>query len=425
MQIPSMPAKKKPHPIPRMIYGPRIFGWFVLLWIFLSVLEKPIPLGLGAWLLLNTLVWPHVAWLLASRPLFTKSPMVAVYRNQYVDSFLYGFWSAAMKFDPWITVLLLSASVMNTLAIGGLKQFWKGTVCFVIGTLVCGLFIDWSFSMNTNPITMALTGGMMIAYSGCISYVAYKQALTNADNRRKMKLASITDSLTGVSNRRYLEQSIQADIERVLEAYNATVPLPASPQPSQIDLGFIMVDMDDFKRINDRYGHSAGDQVLLQVVKVFEDTIRKGDTIVRWGGEEFLIVVRDVAREALEPLAEKIRAAVAGHEFNLGGGVKKYLTCSIGFAPYPFVPREMDELKWERVVDIADDALYAAKQAGKNAWVGVVPPVSAEHVDSESEVKVANLAKSKPSWLRASTLMQREPLRQMARKGAMSPVYST
>lgn len=393
---------KKPHPIPRLIYGPRTFGWFMMLWILLSALERPLSWGMGTWLIATTLVWPHLAYLISTRSWLSSSTMGAVYRNQWMDCVFYGFWIAAVKFDPWVTVLLVSASGMNTLGVGGPKQFFRGTVFLVAGVLTGGALLGWSFNPDTGLATIVLSGSMIVVYSGCVAYLTYRQARVNAVNRRTIKAASVTDSLTGVNNRRFLEQSMEADIEQMLEAHSLYERDLIAAKPAPNDLGFIMVDLDHFKRINDEHGHLAGDLALKQLADVFRNTLRKADTIVRWGGEEFLIIARYVDRASLPMVAEKIRQAVADHEYTLPDGSPLHMTCSIGFAPYPFVRRGDVELGWEKVVNIADEGLYLAKQQGRNAWVGVVPPLSDDQAVNTNETLLKELMKSRPDWVYAS-----------------------
>lgn len=183
---------------------------------------------------------------------------------------------------------------------------------------------------------------------------------------------TITDPLTGLKNRRYLNDHIEQDVaaarRHCRDPQNGQTDHALQPQ-----LLFLMVDVDRFKEINDTYGHAAGDRVLVQLCEILRATVRESDTPVRWGGEEFLIVARFAPPEAGPQFAERIRAAVAAHPFDLGDGRVLHRTCSIGFAGYPFIPGEPDRLNWEQVVTLADECLYAAKRHGRNAWVGVAP----------------------------------------------------
>ncbi|HEX6098641.1 MAG TPA: two-component regulator propeller domain-containing protein [Thermoanaerobaculia bacterium] len=164
--------------------------------------------------------------------------------------------------------------------------------------------------------------------------------------------ASLTDPLTGLRNRRFLEQTIDADLEI------------SSRGGVERDLVILMVDLDHFKSVNDRYGHAAGDAVLVELARLLQRTFRASDHVVRWGGEEFLIVARFIDGARAPELAEKLRAAVAEHPFELPDGTILRRTCSIGVAVWPMAP----PVTWERAVDLADAALYEAKRAGRDRW---------------------------------------------------------
>lgn len=187
---------------------------------------------------------------------------------------------------------------------------------------------------------------------------------------RRLEEYSVTDPLTGLKNRRFLAQNIPRDVEFVTEQYNLWLRQPHS-RPQNHDLVFILVDVDHFKAINDDYGHAAGDRFLEQLAVLLQKALRESDYLVRWGGEEFLIVARATGwREAAE-LVERVRVAVARHPFQLGPDLVLQKTCSFGFAAFPFYPLHPGVLNWEQVVDRADQALYVAKRAGRNTWVGV------------------------------------------------------
>ncbi len=190
---------------------------------------------------------------------------------------------------------------------------------------------------------------------------------------RKLKEASLTDSLTGLKNRRYLYEHIDNEIawidRRVAEA--ASDRDDVNGRVDEISLFFMMIDLDGFKKINDNYGHNAGDRALLQVRDILIHCCRSSDMVIRWGGDEFLILGRSSGRNATERLAERLRTELSAHSFTLGKGKTGQLSGSIGFALYPFVSLVPGLLHWESVVGIADQAAYLAKENQRNAWVGI------------------------------------------------------
>ncbi|WP_374581953.1 two-component regulator propeller domain-containing protein [Pseudoduganella sp.] len=194
--------------------------------------------------------------------------------------------------------------------------------------------------------------------------VAERTAALEAASRR-LEQASLTDPLTGLHNRRYLEQTIQADFDLAARRHRSVPPEPHA------DLVLFMLDLDHFKRVNDEYGHAAGDAVLQQTAAVLRACMRSADHIVRWGGEEFLLLARFIERSDAPALAEKIRCAIAAHHFTIPGGQVLRKTVSIGFAAFPGMPGRPSALTPEALQRVADAALYAAKHTWRDAWVGV------------------------------------------------------
>ena len=187
----------------------------------------------------------------------------------------------------------------------------------------------------------------------------------------QLEAISLSDPLTGLSNRRYLQKIMPMDIAKVQREYNAKFSKEPRKKPTP-DLTFFILDVDHFKSVNDVYGHNAGDQLLIQLSELLTHVCRESDCVVRWGGEEFLVVSRFADRDDAPLMAERIRNAIAQHTFKLPDGSDLKKTCSIGFACFPFIREAPAALTWEQVVDVADHALYAAKKSGRNRSVGLI-----------------------------------------------------
>jgi len=123
-----------------------------------------------------------------------------------------------------------------------------------------------------------------------------------------------------------------------------------------------LLDIDHFKKVNDRYGHDAGDLVLQQFSEVVTQTIRAGDFVFRYGGEEFLCIVTSVGLELAENVAKKIRIAIEDHSFSLKDNQTISVTTSIGLAVFDGHP------DYSRLITNADQALYQAKEEGRNRY---------------------------------------------------------
>lgn len=187
---------------------------------------------------------------------------------------------------------------------------------------------------------------------------------------QKLEQASVTDPLTGLHNRRYLTQQLPTDVSLCIRTYRKWLE-NKGPQPVESDCLFLLVDIDHFKAVNDTYGHSAGDKVLEDLSDTLRTVMRDSDYLVRWGGEEFLLVARFCRREDGPLLAERVRKAVEDARFTLENGEVLSKTCSVGYASFPFYTTLPEQLSWEQVIDTADRALYTAKRAGRNCWVGL------------------------------------------------------
>jgi diguanylate cyclase (GGDEF)-like protein len=162
------------------------------------------------------------------------------------------------------------------------------------------------------------------------------ETLALALQRKSVALeeSSLTDPLTGLRNRRFLTQHIEADAALAVREYESHFKYGAKLR-EDAGLIFFLFDIDCFKHVNDRYGHAAGDAVIREMsarlVRVFRDT----DYLIRWGGEEFLVVARATPRSHAADLAERARAAVADQAFQLDDGRFLSKTCSIGFCCFP------------------------------------------------------------------------------------------
>jgi diguanylate cyclase (GGDEF)-like protein len=180
--------------------------------------------------------------------------------------------------------------------------------------------------------------------------------------------ASLTDPLTGLRNRRYFSAAIEADVGQALRSHTD------NHDPRTRDLVFYLIDADNFKDVNDRYGHDVGDKVLVEMARRLSSSIRHSDVLVRWGGEEFLIVSRYTDRREAELLAQRVLSAVADTPFSLGeAGGTIYRTCSLGWASFPWFVENPRAVLYEEVLTLADRALHRAKESGKNCAVGMLP----------------------------------------------------
>jgi len=161
-----------------------------------------------------------------------------------------------------------------------------------------------------------------------------------------LRESNLRDAMTGLHNRRFLEEYVETIV--------------ATSQRRKAQISILMLDLDYFKMVNDNHGHDAGDAVLKALAKVLAQSVRSSDLVIRYGGEEFLIILQDTAEESADAVAEKIRASVEALKVQVGGTTLQK-TISIGISDFP----KDSETFWQ-AVKYADVALYRAKEEGRN-----------------------------------------------------------
>jgi diguanylate cyclase (GGDEF)-like protein len=201
--------------------------------------------------------------------------------------------------------------------------------------------------------------------------------------------ASMTDPLTGIRNRRFFSATIEGDIARTLRAY------AEGHDQSTRDLVFYLIDADNFKEVNDLYGHDAGDRVLVEMSQRISCAMRNSDVLIRWGGEEFLIVSRYTDRKDAHILASRVIKAIRGKPFPVISGREIRRTCSIGWAAFPWLKDGAGTMGYEEVLNLADRRLRQAKGDGKDQAIGMIPSLEGRELVSKRSTNSELLPQSK------------------------------
>ena len=215
-----------------------------------------------------------------------------------------------------------------------------------------------------------------------------------------LKEAVMKDPLTGLMNRRYMFDIEERKIMRFIESRDRKIHLMDNRnllEKNDFVYGVIMMDIDHFKRVNDLYGHDAGDMVLKGVAEIMQDSVRADDILIRWGGEEFLIVLKNIPIKKMFEVAKKIRKAIEKHPFRMQSGTTLWITVSMGVVFLPFFAGEPKLMTFENIITLADLALYHSKHQGRDMATFVVPgenvPKNPEEVSgmlSSSEFAAVN-----------------------------------
>ncbi|NPA60324.1 MAG: GGDEF domain-containing protein, partial [Epsilonproteobacteria bacterium] len=167
---------------------------------------------------------------------------------------------------------------------------------------------------------------------------------------QKLKETSLKDGMTGLYNRRFLEEFI----EKFMSQANR----------NQDTYHVLMLDVDLFKEVNDTYGHDVGDMVIIEISKLLQKHIRNSDIAIRYGGEEFIVMLQKATDEGAMMVAENLLSKFSTTKFNVGGGKSISKTISIGISKFP---TDSDSI-W-KCIKYADTALYHAKRTGRNKIV--------------------------------------------------------
>ena len=176
-------------------------------------------------------------------------------------------------------------------------------------------------------------------------------------SRLQLQAQSDRDPLTNLANRRHFQ--------------DVMVRLGGA---AGFEGALLLVDIDHFKHVNDRHGHAAGDRVLVETARRLNEAVRSDDLVVRWGGEEFLILAPRASAEQARQVATRVLRVLGRNPIQIADGPEAEtlrVTASIGYARFP-LPPDTTAVPWEQAVNLADMALYTAKNQGRNRAVGIV-----------------------------------------------------
>jgi len=246
------------------------------------------------------------------------------------------------KVDSPLLNLYLLVIICSGMTLG------KLTTLLVL-TLIASLYLMMGVTtLSSSPLTMELFSHMMTVFSPYL-VIAYLTSMLSADlqfSKMMFKHLSETDEMTGLMNRRSFTKIIASEHAKSVR-YNHAYSI-------------LMIDADGLKIINDEHGHEAGDKMIKTLAKTLENCMRETDSLARYGGDEFVVLLPESNRFQAGGAGERIRKAVANTSFDMGGNLIK-ATVSIGVSSYP-----EDADNTESVLNMADKALYNSKREGGN-----------------------------------------------------------
>ena len=338
--------KDRIEKIGRSSYPVRVLG-FVLFSLSLYLFEAKQDLKLDLWQMTGiifALIYPHLAYL---RYLKTKSREVEL-QHMLFDMGLQGVMTALVNFNPIISLPFLISSSAANYALRGVNQSLKGVMLAIITATLTGLLLNKEIILDARPFEMIAPNLYLIVVMHYMAYIAYIRGVVLVRHRKKAETLAQLDFLTGLGNRRSMFDQVKInDEKRQTECTTTTL---------------IMIDLDHFKELNDKYGHDHGDNILILTSELLKSSIRESDLLARWGGEEFLLLLPYTSNEQGFKIAEAIREKLAKHNF-IYNDIELNITATFGIASYNI------KSNFEETIKSADKALYAGKLKGRNCVV--------------------------------------------------------
>jgi diguanylate cyclase len=306
--------------------------------------------SIGWWIALavNAFAWPHLAWLLAER---SAHPTRSEIHNLMIDSALGGDWIAVMQFNLLPSVVLATMLSVDKVGVGGMRLLAKTSMLLLAAGAATSALLGVPVQIATPMEVMLACLPLLVVYPLAIGNATYSLANRLAMQNKRLDELGRTDALTGLANRRHCLALVESELARHRRNGRPAV--------------LVILDIDHFKSINDRYGHPIGDEVLCKVANVLLESSRKSDSVARYGGDEFVMMLPETSLRGAEEASRRIRAKLEGVSFERAPDL--HCTVSLGAAE---ANSQMDVGTWVRQ---ADDALYRAKLAGRNRFEAAAP----------------------------------------------------
>jgi len=329
--------------------------------------------GALVWLLLvlQFLLYPHLVYWRASR---ADNPQRAELQNLLLDCFLLGTWVAWLGFPQFIVFTFFICVLINNAITRGVSGILMGAGWFAIGALLGAALSGWYWQPEQSLWVTLLAGSGLSVYLLGIGVLAHQRTQALRRTREALKLheaqlqalnlslserlaeierlqvelreQATRDSLTGLFNRRYLQTTLEREWARC--------------EREQLPLSVLLLDIDHFKQVNDRFGHAVGDQVLVRLGQMLQQMSRREDLACRYGGEEFLLLLPGMGLDEAYERAQQLRLAFAHLQMQAQEQAIP-LSLSIGVAASPAHASAPEAL-----IHRADLALYSAKAQGRN-----------------------------------------------------------
>ncbi len=246
---------------------------------------------------------------------------------------------------------------------------------------IMGLIFYTISSISAKRLNRDLSDYLLLKYENMqLVEQTEKLNIELINKNEKLEELSLVDPLTKLKNRRYLFENFIHEIES--DVKNMVIEKSGNNKrlkKENVGYSILIIDIDYFKNVNDKYGHECGDMILEEFSSKLTDMVRKDDVVSRIGGEEFVIILKQITNENAYDHAEKIRKNIESSDFNISQDRNIKITCSIGLINYPFFNSSKEYLKFDQALFLADKALYYGKENGRNRSVNVISPYAVKN----------------------------------------------
>lgn len=329
-------------------FAPIIFGFNYFKTIYPNLIPRWLPVIVYIASIIGIIIFVFLPLYYVQMYGVYYRPIVLVAMLGLMGFLIYGLKNP----NPELKYTVMSASLLIIIVALDVLSFiiFEYSSIFSVAAFGMVLFVGMQTVLISNRYLYSLQqaatlGKEMKVMNANLEIIVDERTAELAEKNQQLEQIARTDPLTGLANRRALDDVIQKEMARGLR----------SAKPMVVGL----VDLDLFKEVNDTYGHDIGDKVLKDIAKILHDGLRAGDFAARWGGEEFCILFPETQADQALIIAERFRKIIADHIIT-EGDIKLTVTASIGLALWQ-PGREIDEIFKE-----ADQALYASKEAGRN-----------------------------------------------------------
>ena len=247
-------------------------------------------------------------------------------------------------FNALPTAALIMMIGMNMMGSGGCRLFLTGLALLALSALLTVQSTGTPVLLTSEPLALWLTLPVLVVYPMLFAWLSHRTAIRLAEHKRRLELMSTRDGMTGVFNRRHWETLLRYEFEACRRSHRqATI---------------LLIDIDHFKTINDTWGHDVGDEAIVAITRQLQLTLRSGDYIGRFGGDEFAVIMSGTPADSAIAAMSRVHERLVN--MPLHGAPTARLCISVGVAPWGAQFTHYRE--WLKAADVA---LYKAKNAGR------------------------------------------------------------